>query len=608
MTLDELKQQRRWLLWRLEPGKDGKPTKVPYQPNGYKASLLNPKHLHTYADLDRHVVNFSGIGLALGEFDGVAVWGVDIDRCCDAVTGKFSPESRQVVIDLDSYAEYSPSGTGCHIWGIGKLFGKGLQKSYPGCKQIEVKAQGYYHTFTGRHLSKTPATLEERQEQITALYDRVAAQVTPKDAGLVLTIPVSEEERFNKLWAGDISGNNDDHSAADYALCILLAKKFQCNAFKIDAEFRKSGLYRDKWEDREDYRENTITRACAAVHKETPIFADDGETFEDDGVDEYLVEALTKEHEGWFPKGDVSLVGGSSGTGKTYWTMDVFEKVRLGSDVWEHKSKARDYRVLMMDRGAKAMRRTLQKMKLPPEAVDRIIRVTSRQQSIGPVAVMEESTQLYPGAEAWFIEGLDLWLKESKSMSDVAQALDDLQRIATRKNIAIVASVGSPKQKSQQGKESERYHGRDALFGSVAWGRKSETIVLISKTDEDPLHDDCPRQYSVLVRNGRSEHFWMGFNDGKLCMVDRPGPQAVVRSLSKFDVLNTTVFDRFKPGERIRWTADLGASSKTFYQWTAKMVSEGRLEQRKDGFDKGGFFVPTGASTTTTTVVVEEVN
>jgi primase-polymerase (primpol)-like protein len=160
---------------------------VPYQPNGYKASLLNPKHLHTYADLEPHVAKFSGIGLALGEFDGAAVWGVDIDNCCDVVTGKFSPESRQVVIDLDSYAEYSPSGTGCHVWGIGKLFGKGLQKPYPGCKQIEVKALGYYQTFTGRHLSKTPATLEDRQEQVTALYDRVAAMSKPhKDTSLSL--------------------------------------------------------------------------------------------------------------------------------------------------------------------------------------------------------------------------------------------------------------------------------------------------------------------------------------------------------------------------------------------------------------------------------------
>ena len=64
-TIAELKQQRRWILWRLEPGKDGKTTKVPYQPNGYKADITNPTHLHAYAELEPHAVKFSGIGLAL---------------------------------------------------------------------------------------------------------------------------------------------------------------------------------------------------------------------------------------------------------------------------------------------------------------------------------------------------------------------------------------------------------------------------------------------------------------------------------------------------------------------------------------------------------------
>lgn len=586
VSIEELKKQRRWILWRLEPGKGDKLTKVPYQPNGYKASLLNPAHLHSYADLEPHVAKFSGIGLALGEFDGVAVWGVDIDNCCDAATRTFSPESRAVVIELDSYGEFSPSGTGCHVWGLGKLFGKGLQKPYPGAKQIEIKGLGYYHTFTGRHLSKTPAVLEDRQEQITALYDRVSKiSGAQKKDGLRASIPVSEEERFQKLFAGDMSAYNDDHSAADFALCILLAKKYGCNAFKIDTEFRESGLYRDKWE-RDDYRENTITRAILAVAKDTPVhFAESSdELMEDDGVDEYLVEALSADHEGWFPKGDVSLTGGSSGTGKTYWVMTVLEKVRHGLEVWEHKTKARDYRVLMLDRGSKAMRRTLNKMGLSAEAKQRVIRVTSAQQAAGPVAVLTEATEREPGAEAWFIEGLDMWLKEAGKMSEVAQTLDDLQRLATRRNVAIIASVGSSKEKTAENRDTERYRGRDTIFGSVAWGRKSETIVLISKTDNDPLHDDCPRQYSVLVRNGRSEHFWMDFNAGELRMVQRPAAKATPDKppkATKMDVMHENCRIVFKPGDEVIYAAKLGARG-TFYRWREQAFADGILA-RADG-------------------------
>jgi putative DNA primase/helicase len=370
-TIADLKAQRRWVLWKSETV-HGKQTKVPYQPSGPKAMANNPGTWHTYAECAALASQFSGVGLVLGE----GVWGVDIDGCCDAVTGKFTPESRLIVIGLDSYGEYSPSGTGCHVLGLGKLPGPGLKKPHPGCKAVEVKADGYYFTFTGRHLSKTPAALEDRQEQVLSLYDRVSKIANRRNStGLTVSIPVSEEERFRKLMAGDMSDYNGDHSTADFALCILLAKKHGCNAFKIDAEFRESGLYREKWE-RDDYRENTITRAVTAVAKEAPvIFADpDDKPIEDDGETEFLVESLEDPgNDGWFPKGELSLIGAPSGVGKTSWAMPLLENIRHAQDVWGHRiSKARDYRVLLHDRSKKAMRRTARALHLSNEAIERV--------------------------------------------------------------------------------------------------------------------------------------------------------------------------------------------------------------------------------------------
>ena len=595
MTIQELQEQRRWVVWKLETIKS-KQTKVPYQPNGRKAMANNRSTWSTYAECAAVASQFSGIGLVLGD----GVWGCDIDACCDAVSGKFSPESREIVIGLDTYGEFSPSGTGCHVLGLGKLPGPGIKKPFPGCKAVEIKSYGFYFTFTARHLSKTPSELMDRQDQITKLYNRVSQ--SKGNAKLTVAVQIAEEEKFRKLMAGDMSAYNDDHSAADFALCILLAKKYDCDAFKMDEEFQKSGLYRDKW-DREDYKRSTIKRAIMAVAKEQPVIFDDSDEdiIEDDGVDEYLVNALTKDHEGWFPKGDISLIGGSSGTGKTYWLMTLLEKVRHGVDVWGHTCTARDYRVLMLDRGAKAMRRTLNKLNLSAEAKDRVIRVTGAQQKAGPVAVLKEATERNPGAEAWFIEGLDLWLKEAKQMNEVSQVLDDIQRLATRRNVAVVASVGSPKEKTAEGKSSEQYHGRDKLFGSVAWGRKSETVVLISKTDNDPLHDDCPRQYSVLVRNGRSEHFWMDFHNGELRMVDRPEPKAYIRKgpPSKADMLKQNVFAKFKPGERVLYSPALGVAEKTYYSWAQRAVLDKVLEQR---IGQDGYFVPAGSAGSTAAV------
>jgi hypothetical protein len=583
VTIQELQEQRRWVCWKLETVK-GKQTKVPYQPKGRKAMANNRATWHTYAECAAVASRFSGIGLVLGD----GVWGCDIDACCEADESgkfKFTPESREIVICLDTYGEFSPSGTGCHVLGLGELPGPGIKKPFPGCKAVEIKSDGYYFTFTARHLNKTPSVLMDRQEQITKLYNRISQS---RSQTFSVAVPADEGEQFRKLMAGDAGDYDGDLSRADMALFGILMRRFNNDVFKVRDEALKSALYRDKWE-RTDYLSRTILK----VIKNEPIFDDsDEDVIEDDGVDEYIVNALSKDHEGWFPKGDVSLIGGSSGTGKTYWLMTLLEKVRRGTDVWGHTCTARDYRVLMMDRGAKAMRRTLNKLNLSAEAKERVIRVTGAQQLAGPVAVLNEATERNPGAEAWFIEGLDLWLKEAGKMSEVSKVLDDIQRLATRRNVAVIASVGSPKEKTAEGRDGERYRGRDAIFGSVAWGRKSETIVLISKTDNDPLHDDCPRQYSVLARNGRSEHFWMDFHNGQLRMVDRPEPQVHVYKgpPSKSDMLKQNVFAKFKPGERVLYSPLLGVSEKTYYSWAQRALAENVLEQR---IGQDGYFMPT---------------
>jgi hypothetical protein len=546
MTLDELKQQRRWVLWRLETV-HGKQTKVPYQPSGRKAMANNPGTWHAYADCAALASQFSGVGLVLGD----GVWGVDIDGCCDAVSGKFTPESRLIVIGLDSYGEYSPSGTGCHVLGLGKLPGPGLKKPHPGCKAVEVKSDGYYFTFTGRHLSKTPAALEDRQEQVLSLYDRVSKIATPRNTGLTVSIPLSEEERFRKLMAGDMSDYNGDHSTADFALCILLAKKHGCNAFKIDAEFRESGLYREKWE-RDDYRESTITRAVTAVAKDAPvIFADpEDEPIEDDGVTEYLVDALPEPmHEGWFPKGEVSLIGGSSGAGKTSWAMPLLERIRKGADVFGHSSKPRDYRVLLHDRSKKAMQRTVRSLGLSTEAIQRVIRLSTTQQSRPPAEILESIVEGEPGVECWFIEGLDLWIKDPNKMEVVGPVIDGLQRIATRRNVAVLGTVGSPKQRGKDNK----YYGRDSLFGSAALARKVETVVL-------PM-------------NGRAETLFFEWQTEGLCLTTEP---QAVPELKAIDRMEERIFNAVQPGGEIKFQPGFG-NRNLFFAWKDKAMKQGKV-------------------------------
>jgi len=74
--------------------------------------------------------------------------------------------------------------------------------------------------------------------------------------------------RFAQLWAGDITDNGNDHSAADIAFCNLLAFWTGGNVAQMDGFFRRSGLWRPKWDEvhyagGETYGEHTIAESIA---------------------------------------------------------------------------------------------------------------------------------------------------------------------------------------------------------------------------------------------------------------------------------------------------------------------------------------------------------
>lgn len=565
LTIPELQNQKRWVLWKFlqKAGKD-KPDKVPFQTNGKMARTNDASTWSTYKECVAVVAGFDGIGIVLGDVEGVPVWGVDIDGCCDAQTGKFTAQSREVVIALDSYGEYSPSGTGCHVFGVGKLPGDGkpIVRPFPGCKQIEIKGRGYYFTLTGRHLSKTPNDLMSRQPEINALCHRVLS--APRSNGVTVAVPEDEEERFRKLWNGDISDYGDNHSRADLALCCILARRLHNDVFKIDDEFRKSSLYREKWE-RSDYRSMTILKAI----KGEPIFdSTDEEPIEDDGPTEYLVDALAEPmHEGWFPKGEVSLIGGSSGAGKTSWAMPLLEKIRKGEGVFGHVAKPRDYRVLLHDRSKKAMQRTVKALGLSAEAIERVIRLTTAQQSRPPAEILEAAIEREPGVECWFIEGLDLWITDPNKMEVVGPVIDGLQRIATRRDVAVLGTVGSPKQRGKDNK----YFGRDALFGSAALARKVETVVLMQLHNEDD--PNSVRRCTVLPRNGRAETLFFEWQTEGLCLTTEPQAVEEVKAIERME---QRVFGAVQAGEEIKYQPGFG-NRNLFFEWKNRAMAQGKI-------------------------------
>ena len=80
---------------------------------------------------------------------------------------------------------------------------------------------------------------------------------------------------------------------------------------------------------------------------------------------------------------------------------------------------------------------------------------------------------------------------------------------------AIVLSVGAPKARPQ-----EQYAlQRDRVYGSQAWSRLSNTVLVLSITGDGTV---ATRDLAVLHRNAPAEKFHLTFQDGLLVETEAP--------------------------------------------------------------------------------------
>lgn len=278
-----LRERPQWVVWRYET-RGGKPTKVPVDPRtGKRASSTSPS---TWVTFDEAVAasrardRYAGVGFVFSADDPFA--GVDLDGCIDD-RGKIVASAQEIIELLNSYTEISPSGRGVKVFILGrKPDGASCKsKSIKGFKETEVYDKGRFFTLTGRHLGGTSPAIERRQVELDALCARLwpkngsrrptasgtAAVFNGDDEALVERAGAAKNgDRFMRLWCGDMSMHGNDHSAADQALCNLLAFWTGRDAERMDRLFRRSGLFRDKWDERRgDRTYGQMTIECAIV-------------------------------------------------------------------------------------------------------------------------------------------------------------------------------------------------------------------------------------------------------------------------------------------------------------------------------------------------------
>ena len=274
-----LKENANFCNWKYET-RDGNLTKVPYNPHTMNKASVN--NLNTFTDFSfviNALNNFDGIGIRV---DGKII-AIDLDHCIEE--GKICSWAEEIVSHFqDTYIEISPSGKGLRIILLAPdNYSYDKDKYYIKKNNVEVYVAGAtnrFVTLTGNAIQKTDVvgnidgfqwlidTYMKRPISNLSIFTNEHRESYLTDESVIQKAMSSKQgKKFNKLWNGDTS-DYPSHSESDLALISILA--FYCNGNKeqIDRLYRRSNLFRTKWDEfrgNKTYGEITIDTALSGI-------------------------------------------------------------------------------------------------------------------------------------------------------------------------------------------------------------------------------------------------------------------------------------------------------------------------------------------------------
>ena len=252
---NELKELNQWCNWRYEE-KDGKQTKVPYQPNGKPAKVNDAGTYSSYNAVLVAIDKYSGIGFIFTDDDPFCL--VDLDNY------KQSEHAQLIYEKFNSYSEYSPSGEGIHI------ICKGSIPTGKNKKPYEIYSFGRFATMTGNWIAHT---INDRQDEATWLWNRLGGNNVSfniiiedqeqkySDEDIIQQAMNAENwELFNRLNNGDWESDYPSQSEADYAYTDII-QFYSKNRPQIERIFVSSLLGKRKKGKSKYHNNRMITRS-----------------------------------------------------------------------------------------------------------------------------------------------------------------------------------------------------------------------------------------------------------------------------------------------------------------------------------------------------------
>ena len=280
----ELKELDHWCCFKIEKVDNGRFTKRPYNPNTNEMAKSNDESTWvSFEDATSQSLNYDGIGF----FFKAPYVGIDLDKVENEIEEYLEqPDTDNIIGEfinvLETYAEISPSGTGIHLITKGELPPRGRRRG-----NVEIYDTGRFFTMTGKHIGGYNGISEDEYGQLNFLHNKYIASHEKEtkqlntstgfgnDLSVEQIIDIAKKSknslRFTTLYEGDWTQFYDSQSEADMAFANDLAFWTARDPKKMDDIFRKSNLYRDKWdEQRGDYTygDMTVNRAIESCQNE----------------------------------------------------------------------------------------------------------------------------------------------------------------------------------------------------------------------------------------------------------------------------------------------------------------------------------------------------
>ena len=276
--MNNLMEKKQWVCHKED--------KTPINPfNGYGAKAIDPSTWGTWEQAFDACPQWDCVGVGVEFTDGLA--GIDIDS---HHWDDGNPLADEILDMFDgTYIERSMRGKGWHILfyvDYDRLKAAGIidddlnlvgYQKHNKKLDIESYLKGRYFAWTNnrdmeRHTCD--GIVRDMTDQFIMYLNKYMKLEKPKPevtTQIVDAIDLSIEELIDKARTGDVNGAkftalydngdlsayNNDHSAADQALCNYLAFWLGKDPVKMDTAFRASALMRPKWD--EVHKDGTIT-------------------------------------------------------------------------------------------------------------------------------------------------------------------------------------------------------------------------------------------------------------------------------------------------------------------------------------------------------------